>query len=200
MSGFVSNYATSTSEATGKPEADHIGDVMACFATKTQLPVIYQLACEFAICDQWFSSMPGSTWPNRFFVHGASAAGWADSPGTVDEIPWVTVDGFTYENGSIFDALRKAKHSWRLYNDNHNGYSDDPSGPEFGGWISQVASLKGISQVDVHSMDRFASDLNEKTDDGIPAYTYPYTFIEPNFGRSFFLRNRVRRKFHKMTL
>ena len=186
MSGFVSNYATSTSEATGKPDADHIGDVMACFATKTQLPVIYQLACEFAICDQWFSSMPGPTWPNRFFVHGASSAGWADSPGTVDEIPWFTIDGFTYENGSIFDALQKAKHSWRLYNDNHNQYSDDPSGPELGGWISQVASLKGISQLDVHSIDCFASDLNEKTDDGRPAYTYPYTFIEPNFGRSFF--------------
>ena len=186
MSGFVSNYATSTSEATGKPDADHIGDVMACFATKNQLPVIYQLACEFAICDQWFSSMPGPTWPNRFFVHGASSAGWADSPGTIDEIRWFTIDGFTYENGSIFDALRKAKHCWRLYNDNHNRYSDDPSGPEFGGWISQVASLKGISQLDIHSIDRFASDLNEKTDDGRPAYTYPYTFIEPNFGRSFF--------------
>jgi phospholipase C len=185
MSGFASSYATSVSEATGRPAADHIGDIMACFDTSNQLPVIYQLACEFAICDQWFSSIPGPTWPNRFFVHGASSAGWADSPVTKDEIPWYIKHGFTYEHGSIYDALQNQGHKWRLYNDNHNAYSDDRSGPEFGGWISQVASLKGISQLDVHSMDRFASDLKKMNGD-VPAYTYPYTFIEPNFGRSFF--------------
>ena len=128
-SGFASNYATSTSESTGTPEAAHVGDVMACFDTRNQLPVIHQLACEFAICDQWFSSMPGPTWPNRFFVHGASSAGWADSPQTKDEIPWETFDGFRYANGSIFDALHASGHRWRRYNDNHNRYSDDPSGP-----------------------------------------------------------------------
>ena len=181
MSGFASSYATSTSEATGTPAADHIGDIMACFDTRNQLPVIYQLACEFAICDQWFSSLPGPTWPNRFFVHGASSAGWADSPHLGDEVSWETVQGFRYENGSIFEALQNAGHQWRVYNDNHNSYSDDPSGPEFGGWISQVASLKGMSQLDVHSLTRFTADLNAET-----GYNYAYTFIEPNFGRSFF--------------
>ena len=181
MSGFASSYATSVSEATGMPAPDHIGDIMACFKTKTQLPVIYQLASEFAICDQWFSSIPGPTWPNRFFVHGASSAGWADSPNTKDEIPWYTRHGFTYEHGSIFDALENAGHQWRLYNDRDNSFSDDRSGPEFGGWISQVASLKGISLLDVHSLHRFSEDLNAEA-----GYNYPYTFIEPNFGRSFF--------------
>ena len=180
-SGFASRYATSTSEATGKPAPGRIGDIMACFHTKAQLPVIHELACEFAICDQWFSSIPGPTWPNRFFVHGASSAGWADSPVTKDEIPWYTLHGFTYEHGSIFDALQNKGHQWRLYNDRDNSFSDDRSGPEFGGWISQVASLKGISQLDVHSLDRFASELN--AEDG---YNYAYTLIEPNFGRSFF--------------
>ena len=31
------------------------------------VPVIMALAREFAICDHWFSSMPGPTWPNRLF-------------------------------------------------------------------------------------------------------------------------------------
>jgi phospholipase C len=186
--GFASNYATSTSELTGTPEAAHVGDIMACFDTSQQLPVIWQLASEYAICDQWFSSIPGPTWPNRFFVHGASSAGWADSPRTKDEIPWETFDGFRYTNGSIFDALQAAGHRWRLYNDNHNRFSDDPSGPEFGGWISQVASLKGISQLDIRSIDDFASDLRAVTTEGAPAYTEVYTFIEPNFGKSFFAR------------
>ena len=180
-SGFASRYASSTSEATGKPAPDRIGDIMACFHTQTRLPVIHELASEFAICDQWFSSLPGPTWPNRFFVHGASSAGWADSPVTKDEIPWYVRHGFAYECGSIFDSLSNAGYPWRLYHDDHNSYSDDRSGPEFGGWIPQVASLKGISLLDMHSMDRFSSDLNSAN-----GYNYPYTFIEPNFGRSFF--------------
>ena len=187
-SGFARNYATSTTELTGRPDPSHIGDIMACFDTRKELPVLFQLACEFAICDHWFSSVPGPTWPNRFFVHGASSAGWADSPQTKDEIPWETFAGFRYANGSTFDALRASGQRWRLYNDNHNRYSDDPSGPEFGGWISQVASLKGISQLDVRSIDDFARDLQVTTPDGAPAYTEVYTFIEPNFGKSFFAR------------
>ena len=185
-SGFASSYATSVSEATGTPATGHIGDIMACFNTQTQLPVIWQLAREFAICDNWYSSLPGPTWPNRFFVHGASSAGWSDSPHLLDEVTWELLHGFRYSNGSIFQALSNAGHEWRLYNDDLNQFSDDASGPEFGGWISQVASLHGVSQLDLHSIDRFACDLNETTAEGLPAYTYSYTFIEPNFGRSFF--------------
>jgi len=190
-SGFASSYATSASEDTGTPTPDHISDIMACFNTSKQLPVIYQLACEFAICDHWYSSLPGPTWPNRFFVHGASSAGWTDSPHLSDEVTWEMIHGFRFSNGSIFQALGNAGHEWRLYNDDKNQFSDDPSGPEYGGWISQVASLHGISQLDLHSIDRFASDLKEKTAEGLPAYTYPYTFIEPNFGRSFFSPQRL---------
>lgn len=188
-SGFASNYATSCTEHTGTPTSDHIGDIMACFHTETQLPVIHRLATEFAICDNWFSSIPGPTWPNRFFVHGASSANWTDSPHLGDEVEWLAVPGlgFRYANGSIFQALSDAKHQWRLYQDKENRFSDDPSGPEFGGWISQVASLKGITLLDAHSLDSFASDLQKKDDNGRPTYLkYPYTFIEPNFGKSFF--------------
>jgi phospholipase C len=189
-SGFASSYATSISEDTGTPTRAHIGDIMACFDTAKKLPVIRQLACEFAICDNWYSSLPGPTWPNRFFVHGASSAGWTDSPHLLDEITWETFRGFRYNHGSIFQALCNAGHQWRLYNDDFNQFSDDPSGPEYGGWISQVASLHGISQLDLHSIDRFACDLKEKTAEGLPAYTYTYTFIEPNFGKSFFAHQR----------
>lgn len=65
------------------------------------------------------------------------------------------------------------------------------SGKEYGGWISQVASLHGVTLLDVHSLDRFSCDLQaiekDKDNQGRPAYfKYPYTFIEPNFGKSFF--------------
>ncbi len=180
-SGFASSYASSTTELTGLPDEHQIGDIMACYDTRTQLPVIRQLACEFAICDQWFSSLPGPTWPNRFFVHGASSADWSDSPEMKTEIPLYVFHGFQYENGSIFDSMRAKGIRYRIYNDFHNRFSDDPSGFEFGGWIAQVAALKGISLADIRSLDHLSSDL-EKAD----YKDIAYTFIEPNYGKSFF--------------
>ncbi len=186
LEGFACNYAWSTSEGTGRPTTRHVGDVMACFDTPRQLPVIHQLATEFAVCDAWHSSLPGPTWPNRFFVHGASSAGMSQSPSSTDEIIWETVRGFRYGNGSIFHALTEAGHRWRLYQDKDNDFSDKPSPWRQGGWISQVASLKGISLLDVHSLRGFRDDLHRHARDGRPAYLdVPYTFIEPNFGASF---------------
>jgi phospholipase C len=181
-SGFAANYATSKSEGTGLPPAQDIGDVMACFATPTQLPVIGQLATEFAICDQWFSSLPGPTWPNRFFVHGASSSGLDDSPSNTQMGGWeLPGDGFTYPNGSIYDALRGAGIPYRFYNDStgapleHSLYSDDPQKGSAIGAVPQVSALRGVTLLDINSLRRFASDLQGP-------YPYPYTFIEPHYG------------------
>ena len=175
-SGFVANYATSKTEiSSGNPRPPtpaEYGDIMHCFDTPAELPVIYQLATTFAICDHWFSSLPGPTWPNRFFVHGASSGGWADSPPSSLLKPviqtWETVAGFTYPSGaSIFDRLNEAGLKWRIY--------VDENGPIFGG-IPQVAALKGIKYlVDTNGFGSFATDLQGP-------YPYAYTFIEPNYG------------------
>ena len=173
-SGFAADYATSTSEGSA-PAAGDIGKIMACFDTPNQLPVIYQLATNFALCDHWFSSLPGPTWPNRFFVHGASSNGLDHSPSTAEMTKWETVSGFTYPNGSIFDALDNANISYRLYNDAHNSFSDDPQNGSEAGRIAQVSSLKGVQITSVHSVTNLASDLANN-------YTAQYTFIEPNYG------------------
>src|SRR5215813_1582376 len=163
--GFAANYATSTTEGPA-PAPAQVGDIMACFTTKTQLPVLYQLATDFAVCDQWFSSIPGPTWPNRFFVHGASSNGLDHSPSASDIAWWTTLHGFTYPNGSIYDSLNRKRIKWRLYQD-HNG-------PDLGS-IPQVGSLKGVFVSEVHDVAHLASDLKGK-------YPYAYTFIEPNYG------------------
>ncbi len=126
LSGFAENYATSTTEGSPPAPAD-IGEIMLGFDTSNQLRVIYQLATEFAVCDHWFSSLPGPTWPNRFFVHGASSAGLDHSP-TTEQIAQWEIPGFcfTYPHGSIFDALSGAGLTWRIYNDDTDAYSDDP--------------------------------------------------------------------------
>lgn len=175
-SGFAANYATSDSEKTGLPDGcDAIADIMACFDTSKQLPVMYQLATEFAVCDHWYSALPGPTWPNRFFLHGASSSGLDHSPSTAEISTWETADGFSYTNGSIFDAFNNAGVSWRLYNDCGDVFSDDPAKGSLIGAIPQVASLKHLSVLDVNSLAGLASDLQNP-------YPYAYTFIEPNYG------------------
>ncbi|MFM5894422.1 MAG: alkaline phosphatase family protein [Novosphingobium sp.] len=178
LSGFAANYATSADEKTGLPTAPEIGDIMACFQTSQQLQVTAALASQYAICDHWFSSLPGPTWPNRFFVHGASSAysdgngnyvGLDDSPNSTQIGVWESVHGFNYREGSIFDALDQANIPWRIYHDTSGTVA---------GSIPQVTALKGISLADplaVKSLDAFASDVAS-------GYPYRYTFIEPNYG------------------
>jgi phospholipase C len=67
MEGFVKNYVGQK----GSPIAKNI---MHCF-TPEQVPVISELARQFAVCDHRFASAPCQTWPNRWFVHAATADG-----------------------------------------------------------------------------------------------------------------------------
>jgi phospholipase C len=182
-SGFAASYATSRSE--GKPTPappGRIGDIMACFATPTQLPALYQLATQFALCDGWHSSLPGPTWPNRFFIHGASSSGLDDSPDHLQIAGWeLPGGGFKYPNGSIYQALSSAGIPYRLYNDTTglpeelSLYSDDPKSGSPAGAIAQVSSLSGVTILDIESLKDLASDLQGP-------YPYPYTFIEPHYG------------------
>ena len=174
-SGFAASYATSTTEGPVPSSAD-VGKIMLGFDTGTQLPVIHQLATRFAVCDHWFSSLPGPTWPNRFFVHGASSAGLDHSPTPAELAQWETPGfGFAYPHGSLFDALSHAGLTWRIYHDDTNAYSDDPQNGSIFGAIPQVSALKGITLLDAHSLTGFAADLQSP-------YTCQYTFIEPNYG------------------
>ncbi|MBY5164466.1 phosphoesterase [Nitriliruptoria bacterium AS10] len=176
MSGFAQNYATTTSEGTGLPAADQVGDIMMGFDTAKQLPTMYELASEYVLCDHWFASMPGPTWPNRFFVHAGSSGGLDHSPSNTEILGWELGTGFALQDGTVYDALDAGGRAWRVYIDDTNAYSDEPSKGSILGAVPQVSALKGVSKVtDVFSMTHFASDLQNP-------YPYAYTFIEPNWG------------------
>lgn len=168
-SGFVANYATTTTEGPVAPAAD-ICDIMKCFDTKDQLPALYQLATEYVVCDQWFSSLPGPTWPNRFFLHAASSSGLDHTPSGGEIFDWVFKDfsnGFKFSNGSIFDEMTAKGITWGLYH--------DTNGP-IGGRVPLVAAIEGIYVADVNDLETFESDVTSSD------YPYQYTFIEPNYG------------------
>ncbi|HLO54418.1 MAG TPA: alkaline phosphatase family protein [Saprospiraceae bacterium] len=177
--GFAANYATTTSEQTkiihfSPPPESAIGDVMSCFDTPSQLPAMYILATQYAVCDNWFSSIPGPTWPNRFFAYAASSAGLDDSPTFKQQMTGELLKGFSFPNGTIFDLLEKhlkkeddTKSTFRLYQDKYSKLS-----------FPIVHALKGIHSSDMHDMSTFADDLAKD-------YDYPLTLIEPNYGDIF---------------
>lgn len=158
-SGFVSNFAVDA-------KSPSPGDVMQCFMP-ARLPVLTALAKEFAVCDSWFCSMPGPTWPNRFFALGASSADLDHSPTTAETLIWETIDGFKFQNGSIFDASRsfffwKRKLKWRIYAGNKI--------------FTLAHALKGIHIWDITRYSKFAKDVCD------PNYPAEFTWIEPNYG------------------
>jgi len=68
MSGFAKSYE----QVGGNP-----ANIMRCFRP-SQLPVLSTLARQYALCDQWFSSVPGPTLPNRAFAHFGTSFGRLD--------------------------------------------------------------------------------------------------------------------------
>ncbi len=88
--GFVLAHA-------GSAQADVMG-----YHVREQIPVFYALADAHAVCDRWFASVMGPTWPNRFYLHGAT------SKGQKSNLPV-----FGYD--SIFDFLNEAKVSHKVY-------------------------------------------------------------------------------------
>jgi phospholipase C len=45
------------------------------FYAREDLPVMYALADNYTLCDNWYSSVLGPTWPNRFYLHAADSKG-----------------------------------------------------------------------------------------------------------------------------
>lgn len=68
MQGFVKSYEAQTGNLARSR------NVMKCFRPG-RIPALTKLAQEFAVCDRWFSSVPGPTLPNRAFAFGATSQG-----------------------------------------------------------------------------------------------------------------------------
>ena len=50
-------------------------DQVMGYHTRSQLSVLYSLADSGALCDHWYASVMGPTWPNRFYLHGGTSNG-----------------------------------------------------------------------------------------------------------------------------
>jgi phospholipase C len=102
--GFVANYARTH-------PGDRTPGLVMGYYKAADLPVYDYLALEFCLCDRWFSSVPGPTWPNRLYAT-AGRSGKSTTP----RVP-------LYDLPSFLRHLDRRRVPWRWY------YHDVPSLP-----------------------------------------------------------------------
>lgn len=120
MGGFVESYATVVSDPRG---------IMSCYKPE-DVPVITTLAREFAVCDRWFSSLPGPTLPNRLFAHAGTSKGRLDlSAEEFDISPTIyeVLDQYNVASTIYADGWSATATFWALmkHQDQYFGTLDD---------------------------------------------------------------------------
>lgn len=153
MGGFVSDYmATRNPKATAPEPVDPMR-----YQTAANAPVFNFLASEFAVCDRWFCSVPGSTWPNRI----ASLAGEAKEKNNLD-LP-------LYSRRSFVRSLPGSV-SWRWY-------SSDPGSLRLVDDHYRVGWEDNFAHVEKPSALQPATLFGDIRDEKLPNVSW----IDPNF-------------------
>jgi phospholipase C len=145
--------------AGGNADANFVAqEVMRCFDTPRSLPTLTHLARTFRLCDHWFSSVPGPTWPNRLFVHAATSFGHMDNKLRF------------YCGATIYHLLRRAHVDWALY------YHDVPHAACF---PMPAVQFDSLSRPCMRHVSAFFEEVQEhRPGHGrLPSYV----FIEPGY-------------------
>ena len=150
--GFISDFAHQYPQSTPAQRAEIMG-----YYPNGSLPALQTLAKQYAVCDRWFSSLPGPTWPNRFFVHSGTSLGHVDMPEGVFQ-PAIHL----YDQTTVYELLTKAGISWAIY------YGDFPQ--------SLVMTHQWDHLKNYRMMNQFFTDVA-----GNEASFPQYTFIEPSY-------------------
>jgi phospholipase C len=145
MQGFVKSYFNQ------QRDVNHSQKIMYYFK-RNQLPVLTNLALEFAVFNRWFASIPGPTICNRAFAH------YGTSFGKVDMNPFDVIEPIK----SIYSRLVNAGHTAKVY------YYDTTSST-----MEVVNLLQNQPQL-FGTYNQFKSDC----DKGILP---EYSFVEPNY-------------------
>jgi phospholipase C len=144
MTGFLQDYAQFWPPAAWEMEKLQISAVMETF-TEEELPLFYNLAKQYAVCDLWFSSVPTQTNPNRAFTHcGTSEGEIINGPGAQN----------TFQADTIWNRLAEESPdtTWKIFwYEEMPGVEGAYTGP------STFAGLRRIPNFEKHfnKMDRF---------------------------------------------
>jgi len=130
----------------------------------SSVPTLIDLAQNSLLFDNWFSSMPGPTWPNRLFAHAGSSGGLDNSLGNLATLGAVTQPGqyLKVDHLHIFEQLVSKRETWRVYR---------------GDMFPQVLSLRDM----VEKRLDFFQPIEQLQPDLQANDAASYTFIEPNY-------------------
>ncbi len=153
MGHFVSDYAKR--KVGDMPDTLQL--VMGYYGAQ-ELPVYDMLAREFAVCDHWFCSHVGPTWPNRFVTltgdlnRDSYGEPEVDTPDTSDFTP--------AETTTIFDLLTSREVSWLYFEQRAS--------------IIRAFTKYTFDMTNVLEFDHFEDTVKA----GLPSVT----FVDPLFG------------------
>src|SRR5271154_5251156 len=152
--GFAQDFADSHPHA----EVTDIQEVMNYFGPG-DLPALHTLAKAYTVCDRWFSSAPGPTWPNRFFAHSGTSIGHLTMPSGL-----FNLNLHWYSQDTIYDRLNAKDLPWRVY------YGDIPQS------LLLVHQLSPWNLKNYHHIPQFMTDAG-----GDASAFPPFAFIEPEY-------------------
>jgi phospholipase C len=155
-SGFVSDYQKNVKGTTARDRQYIMG-----YYLTGRLPALHELGRNFTVCDHWFSSLPGPTWPNRFFALSGTSSGRVLMPEGILHLRPQEV--FVQDQFTLFDRLNEAGKSWRIY------YYDFPSSLLLNRQ-RRPENLAGYNRI----QDFFTDVRDEKT---FPSFV----FVEPKY-------------------
>jgi len=108
--GFVKSYIESR-PAEYRDALKHAEHVLPMgYYEASAVPTYDHLATNFCVCDRWFSSVPGATWPNRLYALCGQSAGTTDNKKLFGKIDWPL-----HFLPSFVRALDQRDVSWRWY-------------------------------------------------------------------------------------
>lgn len=159
-SGFVSDFA----DYYGSGASPDDRQLIMSYYPRMYLHALHRMARDFTICDHWFSSVPGPTWPNRFFAFSGTASGRVDMP---DGIRHPDLDNliFRQHQTTLFDRLNESGRSWKVY------YYDFPSSLI----LTHQRELHNLLKY--HKIDKFFQEVAHLKADDFPEFA----LIEPKY-------------------
>ena len=107
-SGFVRSFANDYPKSSIAARQDIMGYYPLDF-----LPALHTLGAQFTVCDKWFSSLPGPTWPNRYFALTGTSMGEVEMP---DGLAALNPRWYTEQSqDTLFDRLNDKEKTWKIY-------------------------------------------------------------------------------------
>ena len=111
--GFILDFGRRISGKVSARDEQILRHEVMGYHPAEHVPTYRFLAEQYAICDNWFASHPGATWPNRFITLTGALAPGADGKPQIGNPDISTFDPL--EVATIFDHLSDAGVDWRYY-------------------------------------------------------------------------------------